>query len=87
MKGLWRKRPKGPAVPDGWTEIAVAPNQMLAGMLEGALKEKDIPVIVNRPGASAVIGSAGVHGILVPVDREEEGRSLLAEIWDVVEET
>jgi hypothetical protein len=67
-------------------EIAVAPNQILAGMLEGALKEKSIPVIVNRPGASAVMGSAGVHGILVPTDREEEARSLLADIWDVAED-
>lgn len=86
MKGLWRKRTEGPAVPEGWVEIAVAPNQVLAGMLEGALKEKSIPVIVNRPGASAVMGSAGVHGILVPVDREEEARSLLADIWDVAED-
>ena len=86
MKGLWRKRPKGPAVPEGWVEIAAAPNQMLAGMLEGALKEKGIPVIVDRPGAFAYTGSAGVHGILVPTDREEEARGLLSEIWDVPED-
>jgi hypothetical protein len=87
LKRFWRKRPEGPIVPEGWVEVAVAPNQMLAGMLEGALKEKNIPVIINRPGASAVTGSAGVHGVLVPIEREEEARSLLAEIWDVVEDT
>jgi len=86
LKGLWRKRPEGPAVPEGWVEVAVAPNQMLAGMLEGALKDRSIPVIVNRPGASSVTGSAGVHGILVPADREGEARSLLADIWDVAED-
>lgn len=86
MKGLWRKRPKGPAGPEGWVEVAVAPNQMLAGMLEGALKEKSIPVIVDRPGASAVTGSGGVHAILVPADREAEARSLLADIWDAPED-
>ncbi|MCJ7653659.1 MAG: DUF2007 domain-containing protein [Actinobacteria bacterium] len=86
MKKPWWKRSKAPEVPGGWVEVAVAPNQMVAGMLEGAVKDIRIPVIVDRPGAFAYTGSGGVHGILVPGDREEEARSLLAEIWDVTEE-
>ncbi|GEM_PF-892638 len=71
--------------PEGWVEVATAPNQIAAGMLESALKAEVIPVIINRPWTFAITGGGGIHGIMVPEDRAEEAREILRDIWDVDE--
>lgn len=83
--GRSKKRPKskGYAVPRGWVEVASAPNQIAAGMLEGLLKAEGIPVILNRPPTFAYLGVGGVHGVMVPSEREQEARELLSRMWDL----
>jgi hypothetical protein len=79
------KRLKPVGKPKGWVEVASAPNQIAAGMLEGALKEADIPVILNRPPVFAYLGIGGVHGVMVPEDCADAARDILREIWDIEE--
>lgn len=79
------KRLKPTGKPKGWVEVASAPNQIAAGMLEGALKEAGIPVILNRPAVFAYLGIGGVHGVMVPEEHAEEARDILREIWDIEE--
>lgn len=90
MTGRWklsggpsRKRRKGPGVPRGWVEVASAPNQIAAGMLEAVLKEGGIPVILLKPGAFVYTGVGGVHGVMVPAERAGEARGILKDIWDI----
>jgi hypothetical protein len=71
--------------PSDWVEVATAPNRIAAGMLEGALKKEDIPVILQGPLTTAYLGIAGVHRVFVPRDREQEARAILADIWDAQE--
>jgi hypothetical protein len=80
-----KKRHKGSGVPGGWVEVAQAPNQVAAGMLEGALKEVEIPVILNRPPTFAFLGIGGIHGVMVPAERADEARGILKEIWEIRE--
>jgi hypothetical protein len=80
-----KKRLKGYGVPRGWVEVASAPDQIAAGMLEGALKEAGIPVILNRPPTFAYLGIGGVHGVMVPEDCLAQARDILREIWDIQE--
>jgi len=54
-------------------------------MLEGALKEEGIPVILNRPPTFAYLGIGGIHGVMVPEDCVEAARDILREIWDIKE--
>jgi hypothetical protein len=65
--------------------VASAPDQIAAGMLEGALKEAGIPVILNRPPTFAYLGIGGIHGVMVPEGRAAEARDILREIWDIKE--
>lgn len=81
-----RKRPEQAAVPAGWVEVATAPDLMSAGMLEGMLRAEDIPVMLNRPGVFPLLGSGGVHGVMVPEDRAADARKLLEGVWDLKEE-
>lgn len=69
------------AKPRGWVQVATAPDQISAGMLEGVLKNEGIPVIVQRPAFYAYTGIGGVHAILVPEDREKEARAMLEQVW------
>jgi hypothetical protein len=80
-----KKRLKDSGVPRGWVEVASAGDQISAGMLEGALKEAGIPVILNRPPTFAYLGIGGVHGVMVPEDCVEQAREILREIWDIQE--
>jgi hypothetical protein len=66
-------------------EVACAPDQIAAGMLESALKAEDIPVILRRPGVFPYLGIGGQHGILVPEERAGEAREILSDIWDTPE--
>ena len=83
--GRSKKHRKGYATPRGWVEVASAPDQISAGMLEGALKEEGIPVILNRPPTFAYLGIGGIHGVMVPEDCVEAARDILREIWDIKE--
>ena len=71
-------------VPRGWVEVACAPNQIAAGMLESAVRAEGIPVMLRRPPVFVFTGSGGQHGVLVPEERAEEARVILREIWDEV---
>jgi len=82
LSGLFGKRGN---VPCGWVEVASAPNQIAAGMLEGALKETGIPVIMNRLFVFPYFGIGGIHGVIVPEDRADEAREILKEIWEIRE--
>ena len=81
----WLKRLKTTGKPTGWVEVATAPNQVAAGMLEGALKEAEIPVILNRPATFAYLGIGGMHGVMVPGEHVEAAKEILREIWDIEE--
>lgn len=82
-KGPSPKRRRLTGVPREWAEVATAPNQIAAGMLESAVRAEGIPVMLRRPGASAYTGIGGQHGVLVPEERAEEARAILNEIWDI----
>jgi hypothetical protein len=71
--------------PFEWVEVASAPDRIAAGMLEGALKEEGIPVILQGPLSVAYLGVAGVHSVYVPEECAEKAREILREIWDVME--
>lgn len=77
------KRRDYTGVPVGWIEVASAPDQIAAGMLESALKAEEIPVIMRRPGAFPYLGIGGQHGVLVPAEHADEAREILKDIWDV----
>jgi hypothetical protein len=72
-----------PTPTGGWEEVATAPNQIAAGMLESALKAEGIPVMMNRPMLFPYLGSGGIHGVMVPAQHAEEARVILREIWDI----
>lgn len=77
------KRHRLTGVPQGWVEVASAPDQIAAGMLESAVRAESIPVILRRPGAFAYTGIGGQHGVMVPEERAEEARAILRDIWDI----
>lgn len=72
-----RKRLKGELAFDGWVQVAVAPNEMVAGMLESKLKAEGIPAIQKKLTFDYVAGAAGMRGILVEPEREKEAREVL----------
>jgi hypothetical protein len=59
-----------PTPTGGWEEVATAPNQIAAGMLD-------------RPMLFPYLGSGGIHGVMVPAQHAEEARVILREIWDI----
>ena len=71
--------------PFEWVEVESAPDRIAAGMLEGALREEGIPVILQGPLSVAYMGVAGVHSVFVPEDCADKAREILKEIWDVLE--
>lgn len=75
-----KKRLEGELVYDGWVQVAVAPNEMVAGMLESILRSEGIPSIQKKLTLDYVAGVAGMRGILVEPDREKEARELLEQV-------
>jgi len=67
-----------------WVEIYKAPDHVEAELIRGLLEASGIPVLTEARGAQAlpyILGPARVGGyisILVPPDREEAARELLA---------
>lgn len=68
-------------VPHGWAQVAVAPNQIVAGMIEAALKEQGIPVLEKKVSFDYVAGIAGMRGIYVEPERLEEARVVVEQVW------
>jgi hypothetical protein len=73
-------------VPQGWVEVATAPDQIAAGMLESVVKAEGIPVMLRRPAIFPYLGIGGQHGVLVPAEHADEAREILKDIWDIPEQ-
>lgn len=67
----------------GWVKVATAPNQHVAGMMDGALRDRGIPVLDKKIGLDFPTSPSNQHAIMVPEDRVEEARELLEGIWDI----
>ena len=90
MSGLWRrsswpskKRRDRTATYGDWVRVAIAPNQVVAGMLEGALEYEGIPVLSKKIGLDFPTSPSNQQSILVPAGREKEAKHLLEGIWDI----
>ncbi|MBU4194263.1 MAG: hypothetical protein KKE43_03430 [Actinobacteria bacterium] len=66
-----------------WVRVTIAPNQMVAGMLVGALESEGIPVLSKKIGLDFPTSPSNQQLILVPAGREEEAKHLLEGIWDI----
>lgn len=56
----------------GWTRVATAVNAGEAGMMEGLLKEAEIPVLIQGGDMYA-----GPQSVMVPDERREKARQIL----------
>jgi hypothetical protein len=65
-----------------WVEVAAAGQDEEAELIAGLLRSEEIPCEIEGPGASPWpenLGSLGLSRVLVPPDRAEEARALLAQ--------
>lgn len=62
-----------------WAKVGDAPNESLALMMEGLLRNADIPVLIRRPAGFDVPDflSAGPREILVPEISLPEAREIV----------
>ena len=84
-----RKRSKTQAeriAPDGWSAVATAPNEMMAGMMEGALESEGVPYMDKKLGLDFPTSPTNMHAIIVPSQFEEKARSILEGICDLDDE-
>lgn len=81
--GRSRKRRDRLATYGDWVRVTIAPNQVVGGMLEGALRAEGIPVLSKKIGLDFPTSPSNQCSILVPADRKEEARRLLESIWDI----
>lgn len=75
--------PRGAGLPEGWVEVADAPDGISGGLLESLLRQEGIPVMIWKPAVFPYLGSGGVHTVLVPERHRAEACELLSERWDV----
>lgn len=68
-----------------WVRVAVAPNALVAGMMEGALRNKGILVLEKKFPFDFPTCPTGDRAIMVPAERAEEARMVLEGIWDIEE--
>lgn len=64
-----------------WVEVASAGQDEEAALIAGLLKSRDIPCEVEGPSTSPWpenLGAFGVSRVMVPPDRAEEARQVLA---------
>jgi hypothetical protein len=63
---------------DSWVKVAAAPDESVALLMEGVLKDSDIPSLIQRaPGFDAPdFLSAGPRDVLVPASLFEEARQI-----------
>ena len=62
-----------------WEKVASAPNETVALMMQGLLREAGIPVLVQRASGFDVPDflAAGPRDVLVPVPELEDARQIL----------
>jgi hypothetical protein len=62
-----------------WVKVAAAPDESVAGLMEGVLNDAGIPSLIQRaPGFDAPdFLSAGPRDVLVPDSMAEEARQVL----------
>lgn len=62
-----------------WVKVGAAPNESLAMMMEGILREVGIPVLIQRASGFDIPDflSAGPRDVLVPSFYYEEARELV----------
>ena len=67
---------------EDWVEIAAVPEDEEAEIIAGLLESEDIPCEIEGPSASPWpedLGALGLSRVMVPPDRAEEARALIAE--------
>ena len=67
---------------EDWVEIAAVGDDEEAELIAGLLESEDIPVEIEGPSASPwpeSIGAMGLSRVMVPPDRAQEARALIAE--------
>ena len=64
---------------NAWAKVGSAPNETMALMMEGLLREADIPVLIQRPTGFDVPDflAAGPREILVPEINLPEAREIV----------
>jgi hypothetical protein len=65
-----------------WVEVASVGNDEEAALIAGLLESSDIPCEVEGPSATPWpenLGAFGMSRVMVPPDRAEEARQVLAE--------
>lgn len=64
-----------------WTKVASAPNEMQAMMMQGLLRESDIPVLIQRATGfdAPEFLAGGPRTILVPGDFLEVATEILSD--------
>lgn len=64
---------------NNWVKAGAAPNETLAMMMEGLLREAGIPVLIRRASGFDIPDflSAGPRDVLVPRSRLDEAREIL----------
>lgn len=66
-----------------WVEVASVGNDEEATLIAGFIESQDIPVEVEGPSGGSPwpenLGAFGMSRVMVPPDRAEEARRLLAE--------
>ncbi len=83
--GPSRRRRKRAATYGEWVRVAIAPNQVVAGMFAGALESEGIPVLTKKIGLDFPTSPSNQQSVLVPPDREMEAKELLEGMWDINE--
>lgn len=75
---LYPLRYTSPAMHD-WVKVGDAPNETLALMMEGLLRDADIPVLIRRSAGFDVPDflAAGPREVLVPEDALPEAREIV----------
>jgi hypothetical protein len=64
-----------------WVEVAAVGNDEEAALIAGLLQSRDIPCEVEGPSTSPWpenLGAFGVSRVMVPPDRSDEARRILA---------
>jgi len=67
---------------EDWVEVAAVGDDEEAAIIAGLLESEEIPVEIEGPAASPWpenLGALGRSRVMVPPDRAEEARALIAE--------
>ncbi|MBN2169137.1 MAG: hypothetical protein JW738_07820 [Actinobacteria bacterium] len=78
------KRPEPSDANMKWEKVAVAPNEVVAGLLETALKRSGIPVLNKKTGLDDFpLSPVNQRAIYVPKGMKEIALELLRDLWDI----